>query len=99
MNAPTITRKTYLIVWAALMALLVATAAADLVNLGPFNTVIAITIAFLKAILILLYFMHVRTSSKLTWVLAVAGFLWLLILISGTASDYLTRGWLGVPGK
>ena len=99
MNEQSITRKTYLIVWAALMALLVATAAADKVNLGVFNTVIAIGIAFIKAILILLYFMHVRTSSKLTWVFAGAGFLWLVIMLWLTSTDYVTRGWLPVPGK
>lgn len=93
-----ITRTTYVIVWAALMILLALTALADLFDLGPLNTVVAITIAFVKAGLILLYFMHVRTSSRLLWVFAAAGFLWLTIMVTLMFSDYLTRGWLPIPG-
>jgi cytochrome c oxidase subunit 4 len=52
-----------------------------------------------KAVLILLYFMHVRFSSKLVWIFAVAGFVWLAILIGLTLNDYITRSWLtsGLP--
>jgi cytochrome c oxidase subunit 4 len=98
MKDDTISRKTYVRVWAALLALLALTAAADFVNLGPLHTPVAITIAVAKALLILLYFMHVRFSSRLTRVFAGAGFLWLAILIGLSMSDYLTRTWLPIPG-
>jgi cytochrome c oxidase subunit IV len=95
----TITRRTYLTVWLILMALLVLTAAVDFVDLGPFNTVVAIGVAFVKAVLIVLYFMHVRASSRLTWLVAAAGFIWLAIMFTFIAGDYLTRGWLPVSGR
>ena len=94
-----ITRKTYVVVWLVLMALLVVTAGADFVDLGPFNTVIALGVGFVKAALIILYFMHVRVSSRLTWLVAAAGFVWLAIMFVFIGGDYLTRGWLPLPGK
>ena len=94
-----ITRKTYLVVWLVLMVLLVVTAGADFVNLGPFNTVIAIGVGCAKAALIIMYFMHVRVSSRLTWLVAASGFVWLAIMFLFINGDYLTRGWLPIPGK
>jgi cytochrome c oxidase subunit IV len=58
---------------------------------GGINTAIALTIAVGKALLVILFFMHVRYSDRLTWVFAGAGFFWLLILIGGTMSDVITR--------
>jgi cytochrome c oxidase subunit 4 len=55
-----------------------------------------LTIACAKALLVVLFFMHVRWSTRLTWVVAGAGFFWLLILFSITMADYMSRGW--VPG-
>ena len=52
------------------------------------------TVATLKATLVILYFMHVRWSSRLTWVVAASGFFWLLIMFSFTMTDYLSRGWV-----
>lgn len=89
--------KTNLIVFAALMGLLILTVVADLVPLGAFNLIIALTIAIAKALLIMLYFMHVRFSSRLVWVFAGAAFLWLGILMT-TLGDYMTRSWLTGPG-
>ena len=51
-----------------------------------------------KAVLVVLYFMHVRYSSRLTGVVVVSGFLWLAMMILLTLSDYLTRGWSALPG-
>ena len=51
-------------------------------------------IAITKALLVILFFMHVRWSTRLTWVVAASGFFWLLILFGLTMSDYLTRGWV-----
>jgi cytochrome c oxidase subunit 4 len=90
-------RKVYFAVAAALMVLLVATYAAAQVDLGPFNIVVALAIAFTKAILVVLFFMEVRWSSRLTWVVAAAGVLWLLLLIGGTLDDFLTRAHV-LPG-
>lgn len=90
--AAKISPKTNVIVWAALMALLLATWGISELDLGRFKVVTAITISVAKALLIVLYFMHVRHSPKLVWVFAAAGFVWLVILIELTLSDYLTRG-------
>jgi cytochrome c oxidase subunit 4 len=84
-------KRTYLLVWAALLVLLFATWCFAELNLHSFNAIIAMTIALAKMLLIILFFMHVRYSSRLTWVFAVAGFLWLAILILLTLNDYLTR--------
>lgn len=65
---------------------------------GGLNAVIALAIAVLKALLVILYFMHARYSSRLTWVFAGAGFFWLMILIGGTMDDFLTRNWFGTIG-
>jgi len=56
------------------------------------NIVAALTIAVVKMLLVILFFMHVRYSSRLTWIFVAAGFIWLLIMLDLTLSDYLTRG-------
>ena len=89
--------KTNLLVFAGLIALLIATVVAAQFDLGVFSIVIALTIAGAKALLIILYFMHVRFSSRLAWVFAASGFIWLAILITFTLSDYMSRGWFGLP--
>jgi cytochrome c oxidase subunit 4 len=66
------------------------------IDLGRFNPFIALTIAIVKATFVVLYFMHLRYSTRLTWVVAASGVFWLGILFALTLSDYLTRGWL--PG-
>jgi len=90
-------RKVYFAIAAALMALLVLTYAVAQVDLGPFNIVVAMAIAFTKAILVVLFFMEVRWSSRLTWLVAGAGLLWLMLLIGGTLDDFLTRSHI-LPG-
>jgi cytochrome c oxidase subunit 4 len=91
--------RTYLIVYAILMALLILTIAVAYVDLGPFGVPVAMTIATTKAVLILLYFMHVKDSPKLVWVFSGAAFYWLLILLGLSFNDYATRGWIEVMGK
>ena len=81
-----------LVVFAILMALLVITVAVAYLDLGPLGLVIAMLIAGIKAILIVLYFMHVRFGSRIQVVFAFAAFLWLALLILITICDYLTRG-------
>jgi cytochrome c oxidase subunit IV len=85
-----------------LLALLVATGvttAVSRVDLGPFSTVVALGIACAKMLLVALFFMHIRHSTKLTKLVVVGGLLWLGILLVLTMSDFATRGILGVPGK
>jgi cytochrome c oxidase subunit IV len=87
--------KTYFLVFAALMVLLVLTVVSAFL---PWSTrigiVIAMVIAIVKAVLVVLYFMHVKGSSRLTKVFVVAGLAWLAILMSFTLIDYHTRPWL-----
>jgi cytochrome c oxidase subunit IV len=87
-------RKNYYLVFGALMVLTIATVLVAEVNLGPLNDIVAMAIAVTKAVLVILIFMHVKDSSVLTKITVVAGFFWLLIMISLTLVDYLTRGWL-----
>ncbi len=87
--------KTYLTIFAALMAFTAITVAVAFVDLGPLNNVVMLGIAVTKATLVVMYFMHVRYSTRLIPLVAAGGFLWLLILFGITMSDYLTRGWLG----
>jgi cytochrome c oxidase subunit IV len=86
------THKVYYLVFAALMFGTCLTWAIAFVDLGIFNPIIALAIACTKATLVILFFMHVRYSSKLTKLTVAAGFFWLLIMISLSLSDYLTRG-------
>ena len=60
-------------------------------DLGRANVFIALSIAVVKATLVVLFFMHVRWSSRLTMVFVVVGLFWLFIMVSLTLSDYLTR--------
>ena len=86
--------KTYLIIGATLLVLTVATTLIAFVNLGPFNPVVALTIATIKALLVILFFMHVKgASEKLTGAIVVSGFFFLAILLSLSLADYLTRSW------
>ena len=84
--------KVYLGVFFALMGLTFLTVYVAYLDLGPWNVFVALAIAVVKALLVVLWFMHVRYSSRLTWMFAAAGFLWLAILFTLTMSDYLTRG-------
>jgi len=92
-------QKTYLWVWVALMLLMLATAGLSRVNLGEWSTPVALAIAVTKALLVVLFFMHVRyESQKMTWVVVIAGFFWLFLMLGLTMTDYLSRGYLGVAG-
>jgi cytochrome c oxidase subunit IV len=92
-SAPQISVGTYAVIFITLLGLTALTTAVAFVDLGGgLNGVAAIAIAIVKALLVMLYFMHVRTSDRFTWVLAGIGFFWLLILIGGTMDDFLTRG-------
>ena len=91
MNAPS--ARTYLINGGALLAFLALTIGAAYINLGPFNTIVAMCISAAKAALIILFFMHMRYSKPLMWVFAGAGVFWLGIMLVLAMSDYVSRGW------
>ena len=84
--------RLYVAVFVSLMVLTAITVAASRYDFGPANTVVAMAIAILKASLVVLFFMHVKYSSGLVRVMVAAAFLWLALLISGTLSDYVSRG-------
>jgi cytochrome c oxidase subunit IV len=84
-------RKTYFLVFGALLVLTLTTTGVAFINLGPLNTPVAVAIAMIKAALVMIYFMHLRHSTFLTRVFAGAGLIWLLHFIIFTMSDYLTR--------
>jgi cytochrome c oxidase subunit 4 len=83
--------KVYIGIFLSLMILTAATVGAAYVNLGPFNIVIALAIASLKATLVVLYFMHARYSPKRTHMVIIAAVFWLAIMLALTLSDYVTR--------
>ncbi|HWO01117.1 MAG TPA: cytochrome C oxidase subunit IV family protein [Blastocatellia bacterium] len=94
MSEHVVSKKTYFLIFGALMVLTTLTVFIANFDLGPLNVIVALSIAVLKATLVVLYFMHVRYSSKLTWVFVGAGFFWLAILIAFTFSDFATRSWV-----
>jgi cytochrome c oxidase subunit 4 len=92
MSEHIISSKFYYGIWIALLCLTVITAAVSFVDLGRFNTVIALVIATFKALLVVLFFMHVKyTSEKLTKTVIVAAIFWLLLLLALSMADYTTR--------
>ena len=87
-------KSMYYAVFAALIIGTAMTVAAAFVDMGALNNVVMLAIAVTKAALVVLFFMHVRWGTRLTWVIAASGFFWLLILFGLTMQDYLTRGWV-----
>lgn len=81
----------YWLIFAALMVLLAMTVGIAYFDLGALNIIAMLTIAVLKAVLIILYFMHVRYSSRMVWLFAGASFFWVLILFVFLFADYMTR--------
>ncbi|MBI2963312.1 MAG: cytochrome C oxidase subunit IV family protein [Deltaproteobacteria bacterium] len=94
MSGHIVSRKVYFAIFLSLMVLTAATVAAAFVNLGALNVLVALTIAVAKATLVALYFMNLRYSERLTWVMVAAGVTWLGLLIGLTLSDILTRSWI-----
>jgi cytochrome c oxidase subunit 4 len=89
-------KSLYYTIFLALMVGTALTIAVAFVDLGAMNNVVMLTIALTKALLVILFFMHVRWGTRLTWVVVASGFFWLFILFSITMVDFLTRGW--IPG-
>jgi cytochrome c oxidase subunit 4 len=91
--------KTYTLVFLSLLILTAATTVVATIDLGALNVVMALFIAVVKMMLVALFFMHLRHSTILTKVVVGGGMLWLGILLVLSLSDFVTRGWLPVPGK
>lgn len=96
MSEHVVSRKVYFVIFGALMVGTALTVWIAYYDLGRWNAIVALSIAVFKATLVVLYFMHVRYSSKLTWVFVGAGIIWLIILFAFTLSDYMTRGWVPI---
>ncbi len=91
--------RIYFLVFFSLLILTGTTVAVAFVDMGPLNNLVAMGIAGLKATLVILFFMHVRYSTRLTSLVIASGLFALLIMVGLTLVDYATRGWLGVAGK
>jgi len=91
--------KTYTGIWAVLLVLTAVTTAVAYVDLGAFSVVVALTIAVIKMLLVALFFMHIRHSTRLTKLVVLGGLLWLAILLTFTLADIWTRGLIGTPGR
>jgi len=91
MSQHVVPQKIYLLVFATLICLTLITVDVAFYNFGWLNIYIALVIATFKATMVVLYFMHVRYSPRLTWVFAIAGLFWLIILFVLLLSDYVTR--------
>jgi cytochrome c oxidase subunit IV len=91
MSAHVVSPKIYIAVFLALLVFTVTTAAVSFVDLGPFNIVVALAIATIKASLVVLFFMHARYIPGRTQLVIIAGIFWLAIMLSLTLTDYTTR--------
>ena len=93
MSSHVVPTRVYYLIFAILMVCTALTVGIAFVDLGPLNIVAALAIAVFKATLVVLFFMHVKYSTRLTWAVVVGSVFWLAILIVLTMGDYLTRPW------
>src|SRR5580698_10420412 len=99
MSAPTeqehhiVGPKTYGLILLALLVLTAMTTSAAYIDMGVFNPIVALAIACFKAVLVILFFMHIRYSSKVMMLTVGAGLFTFLVLITMTLSDYISRNW------
>ncbi|MBX7216681.1 MAG: cytochrome C oxidase subunit IV family protein [Candidatus Kapabacteria bacterium] len=105
MSGHIVPKKTYYTIFLLLMVLLAVTvliAYLDLdhaTGIGGLNIIVALSIAFTKMMLVVLYFMHMKWSSKLTWIFGGASILWLILMLVITLADYFSRGWVMFTNK
>jgi cytochrome c oxidase subunit 4 len=93
MSEHIVPRTIYFSVFGALLVLTALTVIVANFDFGRMNDIVAMTVAVTKMTLVLLFFMHVRYSSRLIWVIVASMFFWLLILLLLTLTDYTSRGW------
>ena len=93
MSSHILPTRVYYTIFAILLFCTYLTVQMAFLDLGPFNTVAALGIAIFKATLVVLFFMHVKYSTRLTWAVVLGSVFWLGILLALLMSDYLTRVW------
>jgi len=96
MSEHVVSKKIYYTIFATLMVMTAVTVLVAFQDLGQFNIIVALAIAAFKAIIVLLYFMHVKFSSRLTKIFVAAGFFTLGLMLLFTYGDYLSRGWVSI---
>lgn len=99
MRPPPVSVRKYAAVFGSLLLLALATTLIGFLDLGPFNMIIAITIATTKASLIAAFFMQALYEGKMVRIIIAGGIVWFLIMLTLTLGDYMSRGWLPFPGK
>jgi len=97
MEAHIVPKSTYLLIFGTLLGFTGLTTGMAYVDLGPWNTIVALVIACCKATLVVLFFMHLRWSPHLMRVVLLSALLWLAILVSLTTTDFFSRGWTPIP--
>jgi cytochrome c oxidase subunit 4 len=93
MSVHVVPTRVYYLIFGILMTCTALTVGIAFIDLGPLNVVAALTIAVFKATLVVLFFMHVKYSTRLTWAVVAGSVFWLGILLALTMGDYLTRPW------
>jgi cytochrome c oxidase subunit 4 len=83
----------YGVIFGALLLGTALTVIASYLELGIFNPIVALAIACTKAVLVILFFMHVKYSSRLTKLTVAAGFFTFIVLITMSMTDYISRAW------
>lgn len=89
--------RVYLSIISILMVLTVVTVWAGFIDFGFLNTVIAVGIAVIKALLVVMFFMHLKYSARILWLYAGAGAVFFLIMIAFLLGDYRSRAWMATP--
>ncbi len=97
MHAHVVSKKLYFLIFGTLIVLTGVTTGVAYIDLGEWNTIVALIIAACKASLVILFFMHLRWSASLMRIVILSALLWLAILISLTTTDFVTRDWTPVP--
>ena len=93
MSSHILPKRVYYTIFAILLFCTYLTVQIAFLDLGALNTVAALVIATFKATIVVLFFMHVKYSSRLTWAVVLGSIFWLGILLALTMTDYLTRVW------
>ena len=91
MSEKIVSKKVYFTIFALLLLFTLITVWVASIDLGPLNTIVALTVAVTKAILVALWFMHIKYSNRLTQIVVASGLFWLVIMIALTLFDYKTR--------
>ena len=91
MSEKIVSKKVYFTIFALLIVFTIITVWVASIDLGPLNTIVALTVAVTKAILVALWFMHIKYSNRLTQIVVASGLFWLVIMIALTLFDYKTR--------